>query len=168
MNKQLFRILVFFLIIGCSSNDEDFQNDSTLIGIWQNIEEVNSEDIEQNLEEGDYIITQQIEFMTDNSFEQLTYLTNKDNQEIIGYLSRNDGTYLIGEDRLQINFDRYYSNTEFSTTFTSIDNLVLIHDNQQESFEYTLSESQNRLIFDFDPCAPNAFCLDKIEFQRSN
>lgn len=166
MKNSIFAILILLFVTGCSTNDDKPMRDSDILGTWNRSHEVLAEDVENDLEEGVYLYSHKITFSLDNSFTEYFYLANKEDLKIIGYLSKNVGTYTIEGNRLHFSYDMWYSSEEYSSLFVPLEELILRDEDQVESPNYSFSGNRTKLMFDFDPCGETQNCLDKIEFEK--
>lgn len=167
MKKQVFAVLLLLLVTACSSDNDDIKTDLNLVGIWERSMVISPEDVGNDLEEGEYFYVNRIEFSSDNSFIEFYYLINGENQEIIGYYSKNEGTYKTRGDRLEFHFNQWISNEEYNQLFVPLENLVLINENQGYSLNYSFQNNQSLLIFNFDPCGPLENCFSgNLEYNK--
>lgn len=160
--KRLLSLILFFALISCSSDDENISNEKNLPGVWENTYEINNEDY-PNLEEGDYAYVLQYKFLSDKTFESYTFLRNTITNTIEGYQVQTKGNFTTEGDRMKLIFDQWNSNIE-STQFVSLDELILIQEDAERSFNYSVNREE--LLFDFDPCGPLESCIGEITFER--
>ncbi|MDT0689854.1 hypothetical protein RM549_08660 [Salegentibacter sp. F188] len=160
--KRLLSLIVIFTLISCSSDDENISNEKNLLGVWENTYEINNEDY-PDLEEGNYEYVLQYEFLSDKTFESYTFLRNTSTNTIEGYHVQTKGSFTTEGDRMSLIFDQWNSNIE-STQFVSLDELILIQEDGESSFDYSVN--QEELVFNFDPCGPLESCLADITFER--
>ena len=168
MKNQSLAVLILFIISACSTSDSELETNSSLVGTWNHVTQLEAEDVEQDLPEGEYLYINQIEFLSDNTFIELSYLVNDESQEIIGYLAKNEGTYEVTGDRLQKTYDRWFANSEDNIQFVPVEELSLVHENQEEAMDYSILNDNTTLLIDFDPCPENALCVDQLEYQRED
>jgi len=103
MKKFLPVLILSLLALGCS--DEEVINQD-IVGAWE-FTMVPSENYYEALDGIDYIFISQIIFSEDGSYHKEEFVEDSETHEIIGYLSRHEGSYTIEESRIILNYDEY-------------------------------------------------------------
>ncbi len=160
--KRLFFILNIFLLVSCSSDDEVRTNIKDVVGVWEKSSDISAE-IYPELEEGNYEFVLQYKFLDDSTFESFSFVRNSDTDNIIGYLSRFEGSFFIEKNRMNLNYNQYNSDVEVSQLVDSAD-LVLI--DQDVDWSFNFSVNKNELLFDFDPCRLYEYCIGELNLKR--
>ncbi|NER17618.1 lipocalin family protein [Spongiivirga citrea] len=163
--KKIGLFLVVISFLSCSKG-KDSTIDPNLIGLWEISSELGINDIPSVQNEGYERVTQ-FNFNMDGSFEFGSFIRNINSRSILAYSQRYLGTYEIEGDRLNLTYD-YWGAQPLDDQYgdlQSLDELILVNENQLWSFTYSISDNQ-KIVFDYDPCGPAENCIDSSTLYR--
>lgn len=159
--KRLFTFMSIAVFLSCSLDDDNSSNVENIEGVWEKTNEIISENI-PNLEDENYEYVTQYKFLSDRSFESYFFVRNTETDSIVGYNSKSKGNFSTKGNRMELLYDQY-NNTE-SAEFQTLDELILVQEDLEWSFNFSVN--QDELLFDFDPCGPLANCIGEIKLKR--
>ena len=122
MKNVLWITILFLFVLGCSKDDN---SSPRLLGTWERSYEPVAAEIE-GLNEGDYLIVSQINFSSNNTYTSLLFIIDKNNQEKLGYFSKEIGTYNVDNNMIRLKYNSWASNEENYFESVPLENLILI------------------------------------------
>ncbi len=147
-------ITLFCFIIICisCSKEETLLNRENLVGVWYE---------EDYPEEVSRISRLEYHFKEDHTIEILRIEIEQDSGEILGYRYRSYGNYKLENDQLSFYNLVSYCNDDTKGSYTEIENLKLVNENEGDSFTVTckLEKNGQSLIFIYPPCGELANCI---------
>tara|TARA_R110002073_G_scaffold40547_5_gene115026 strand:+ start:132986 stop:133492 length:507 start_codon:yes stop_codon:yes gene_type:complete len=165
MKSLLKYALLFFtlnlLLSSCTANDEHFDfNEKSLVGIWH---KTYIDDNENQTTKFEY------HFKNDHNYEVLGTVLDATSQELLGYWTRETGSYSLTGDQLLFHNIKSYFNNDQTRSYTEFENLEL----QQSDFNYSRSvtiefnDFMRKLVFIYPPCGPNESCVGSLTLEKS-
>jgi hypothetical protein len=169
--RQLILLLTIIIFASCSKSDDSIIQENDIIGSWENLQTISSEQVEV---EGDanLSIKQELTFLNDGTFDWLFSIINSDSGDNLGYIMQQTGKFRININSLLVEFDRYQSERDAESNKYNpvlLSNLILVDENNKADYSIVLSNKNNTLLFDFSNCNinQNTACPADIKFIRS-
>jgi hypothetical protein len=169
--RQLILLLTIIIFASCSKSDDSIIQENDIIGSWENLQTISSEQVEV---EGDanLSIKQELTFLNDGTFDWLFSIINSDSGDNLGYIMQLTGKFQIIENSLLVEFDRFQSERDAESNKYNpvlLSNLILVDENIKADYSIVLNNKNNTLLFDFSNCNfnQNTACPADIKFIRS-
>ncbi|SDS27202.1 hypothetical protein SAMN04487764_1835 [Gillisia sp. Hel1_33_143] len=138
MKNVLWITILFLFVLGCSKDDN---SSPRLLGTWERSYEPVAAEIE-GLNEGDYLIVSQINFSSNNTYTSLLFIIDKNNQEKLGYFSKEIGTYNVDNNMIRLKYNSWASNEENYFESVPLENLILIKSDIEHSRSFYFENNE--------------------------
>lgn len=156
--KNIFLFVSICTLFSCESEPLEV-NPSTIVGIWGRTAPMEDPGLMQSF---------RYHFKSDNSFEAVLIVQDKDSKQVLGYQFKRNGTYFVDNGLITLNSEEIFKNDDSAVSYSDLEDLERDIEVSSISVDVYFEENGAVLVFDYAPCPPNVNCIDYVKYNKLN
>ena len=105
-------------------------------------------------------------FFANGTFGSARVITDPSTNEVVDYRYYATGVFTLEDNELSLFFQEIYEKNDSQVQYPNPTDLNLTGQTSEELVTIAFRNNNQKLIFTFQPCAPNENCATEISFER--